>query len=169
MISVQQHLTLSLPQAIIIGFCKQHRSRWDGSMSRLIWIYAVWHSVFQLNIWTSFQTIVCWNNKRADDKCPLKFGTERVKELHFASNFLVQEPYSVCFLTFTILWQIQPTTNWWYFIIFPQKTRFHITCKLSPLETICMKCRNLLLGKMRKKYFNMSSAENLPRVLSVKL
>ena len=43
-------LTLSLPQATIIGFCKQHRSRWDGSMSRLIWIYAVWHSVFQLYI-----------------------------------------------------------------------------------------------------------------------
>ena len=39
-------LTLSHPQAIIIGCCKQHRSRWDGSMSRLIWIYAVWHSVF---------------------------------------------------------------------------------------------------------------------------
>ena len=30
------HLTLSLPQGIIIGFCKQHRSRWDGSLSRLI-------------------------------------------------------------------------------------------------------------------------------------
>ena len=27
--------TLSLPQAIIIGFCKQHRSRWDGSGSTL--------------------------------------------------------------------------------------------------------------------------------------
>ena len=25
------YLTLSLPQAIIIGFCKQHRTRWDGS------------------------------------------------------------------------------------------------------------------------------------------
>ena len=33
-----------------IGFCKQHRSRWDSSMSHLIWIYAVWHSVFQLYI-----------------------------------------------------------------------------------------------------------------------
>ena len=43
-------LTLSLPQGIIIGFCKQHRSRWDGSMSRLIWIYTVWHSVYQLYI-----------------------------------------------------------------------------------------------------------------------
>ena len=28
-----RHLTLSLPQAIIIGFCKQHRSRCDGSLS----------------------------------------------------------------------------------------------------------------------------------------
>ena len=43
-------LTLLLPEAVIIGFCKQHRSRWDGSMSRLIWIYAVWHSVYQLSV-----------------------------------------------------------------------------------------------------------------------
>ena len=28
---IHMSLTLSLPQAIIIGFCKQHRSRWDGS------------------------------------------------------------------------------------------------------------------------------------------
>ena len=34
----------------IIGFCKQHRSSWDGSLSRFIWIYAVWHSVFQFYI-----------------------------------------------------------------------------------------------------------------------
>ena len=32
------------------SFCKQHRSRWDGSVSRLIWIYAFWYSVFQLYI-----------------------------------------------------------------------------------------------------------------------
>ena len=49
-ISLFRCLTLSQPQAMIIGFCKQHRSRWDGSLSRLIWIYAVWHSVFQLYI-----------------------------------------------------------------------------------------------------------------------
>ena len=28
-------------------------------MSRLIWIYAVWHSVFQLYILTSFQSTIC--------------------------------------------------------------------------------------------------------------
>ena len=39
-------LTLSLPQAIIIDFCKQDRSRWDSSMSHLIWNYTIWHSVF---------------------------------------------------------------------------------------------------------------------------
>ena len=44
------YLTLSLSQAIIKGFCKQHRFRWDGSLSLLIWIYAVWHSVFQLQM-----------------------------------------------------------------------------------------------------------------------
>ena len=40
----QNGLTLSLPRAIIIGFCKQHWSRWDGSVNYLIWICAVWHS-----------------------------------------------------------------------------------------------------------------------------
>ena len=47
-------------------------------MSRLIWIYAVWQSVFQLYVWTtSFLAIVC--EKKADDKYRLKFDTERVK------------------------------------------------------------------------------------------
>ena len=32
--------------------------------SRLIWIYAVWYSVFQLYVYTSFQSIVCLKNKK---------------------------------------------------------------------------------------------------------
>ena len=31
-----------------------------------------------------------------------------------------------------------------------------------------MKCRNLFSRKNKKKYFNLSSAKSLPRVLSVK-
>ena len=38
---------------------------------------------------------------------------------------------------------------------FSQKTGFDISCKLSPLETICLKCQKLFSG-----YFNLPSAEN---------
>ena len=45
---------------------------------------------------------------------------------------------------------IQQRTNWLYFSYFSIKTGFDITSKLSPLETICMKCQILFLGKIRK-------------------
>ena len=35
-------------------------------------------------------------------------------------------------------------------------------------ETIYMKCQILFSGRNKKKYFNMSSAKILPRLLSVK-
>ena len=37
-----------------------------------------------------------------------------------------------------------------YFSYFSQKTGFDITCKLSPMETICMQCQNLFSGKNKK-------------------
>ena len=37
-----------------------------------------------------------------------------------------------------------------YFSYFTQKTGFGISCKLSPLETICMKCQILFPGKNKK-------------------
>ena len=52
---------------------------------------------------------------------------------------------------------IQLKTNWWYFSYFLQRTGFDISYKLSPMETICMKCQNLFSAK--KKKFKMS-AEN---------
>ena len=54
---------------------------------------------------------------------------------------------------------IQQTTNWWYFSYFSQKTGFDIVSKLSPLETICMKCQILFSGKNQKN-ISMLSAEN---------
>ena len=76
--------------------------------------------------------------------------------------------------------RIQQTTNWWCFfsfLIFPrkqdfafhanclqfyfsQKKEFDISCKLSPLETICMRCQILFSGKNKKRYFKTSSAEH---------
>ena len=46
------------------------------------------------------------------------------------------------------------------FLFFPRTTGFDSSCKLSPLETICMKCQNPISGKNKKKYFNMLSAGN---------
>ena len=37
--------------------------------------------------------------------------------------------------------QIQQTTNWWQYSYFSQETGFDISCKLSPLETMCMECQ----------------------------
>ena len=58
---------------------------------------------------------------------------------------------------------IHQTTNWIkFFPYFSQITGFDISCKLSPLETICIKYQNLFSGKnkKKKKYFNVLSAEN---------
>ena len=54
-----------------------------------------------------------------------------------------------------------------YFFYFSQKTGYDISCKLSPKETICMKCQILFFGKNKKKIINLSSAENVQRVVKV--
>ena len=43
-----------------------------------------------------------------------------------------------------------------------------MSCKLSTLETICMKCQNMLSGKNKKKILTYCLLKILPRVLSVK-
>ena len=52
-----------------------------------------------------------------------------------------------------------------YFSYFYQKTGFDISCKLSPLETICMKCQILFAWK---NIINLSSAELAQRVVKIK-
>ena len=63
---------------------------------------------------------------------------------------------------------IQQMAHWWYFSYFSQKTGFAISCKLSPLETICMKCQ--ILFSREKKRKNISKCcllKILPRVPNV--
>ena len=45
-----------------------------------------------------------------------------------------------------------------FFSSFSQKTGFDIPCKLSPMETICMKCQNLFSVE-NKIIINLSPAE----------
>ena len=50
------------------------------------------------------------------------------------------------------------------FFLFFQKTRFGISCKLSPLETICMKCQILFSRKNKKNISKCCLLKILPRV-----
>ena len=49
-----------------------------------------------------------------------------------------------------------------------RKTGIDISCKLSPLETICMKCQILFPGENKKTITKLSSAELSQRVVKVK-
>ena len=51
---------------------------------------------------------------------------------------------------FQIVDNLSADDNLKYFSYFSQKTGFDITCKLSRLETICMKCQIQLPGKIKK-------------------
>ena len=53
------------------------------------------------------------------------------------------------------------------FLFFPRKVWFDISCKLSPQETICMKCQILFLSKIEKIFINLSSVELSQKVVMV--
>ena len=54
------------------------------------------------------------------------------------------------------------------YILFLQKIDLDISCKLSPLKTICMKCQNLFSGKIKTIFQNVILPKILPRKLTVK-
>ena len=83
---------------------------------------------------------------------------------------------SVCNLTFRTLSADSVDVKFtilfffFFFFFFLQKIDFHISCKLSPKETICMKCQSLyLVSGFNKNYFKMSSADFFHRKQSVKI
>ena len=75
--------------------------------------------------------------------------------------------FVLCLKPFTLSGHIQQMTSWWHFSYFSQKTEFDISCKLSPLETICMKCQILFSGKNRKNVSKYHLLKILPIVLSI--
>ena len=85
-------------------------------------------------------------------------------------DFVATQLQTFDVLTFTALWANSADGKLMIsFFIFPQKAGFNISSKLSPLETICMKCQNLFL--VNKNNNNISTyllLKNLPRMLSVK-
>ena len=56
-----------------------------------------------------------------------------------------------------------------FFFNFSYKIEFDTSCKLSPKETICMKCQILFSMKNKKNITSLSSAESALSVVSVKL
>ena len=64
--------------------------------------------------------------------------------------------------------KISADDNLKYFSYFSQETGFDISCKLSLMETICIKCQILFSGKNKKNFINLSSAELAQRVVKVK-
>ena len=104
----------------------------------------LWH--VHVRLW-SYQCPI--RKRRLDCECRNK------SSLHFGERLC----HCVSQLTFTTLWAHSP-----YFV--SSKIGFDISYKLSPEETICMKCQILFLGK-DKESFKLSSAKFLPSMLSV--
>ena len=53
------------------------------------------------------------------------------------------------------------------FYFSPRKQNLTTLCKLSPKETVCMKCQILFSGKNKKNIISLSSAEFARSMLSV--
>ena len=70
-------------------------------------------------------------------------------------------------LTFTTLWANSADDKLILFLIF-SGNRFDISCKLSAMETICMKGQSLFSGKNKKNISACRLLKILPRVLSIK-
>ena len=56
-----------------------------------------------------------------------------------------------------------------FFFFFFRKICLDISCRLSPLETMCMKFQSLFSGKNMKYIVHLSSAEFAQSMLSVKI
>ena len=67
-------------------------------------------------------------------------------------------------LMLSMLGKIKQTTSKYFSFFFSQKTGFDISCKLSPLETICMIYQILFSWKTKKNNINLLSAELAQRV-----
>ena len=64
------------------------------------------------------------------------------------------------------LW-VKISADLYLFLFYSEKKGFDISCKLSPLETICMKRESLFSGKNNTNMINLSSAEHAHRVVKV--
>ena len=127
-------------------------------MSRLIWIYAVWHSFFFFFFF--------FGDKLQEMSEPVFKG--KIKNI--IKCRLLNEPrwpslpFWPIILTFTILLAHSADDIWWYFLFFPwkQALTFLAICLQKKKKkkkkknnnnkkkaTLCMKCQSLLSGKIK--------------------
>ena len=71
-------------------------------------------------------------------------------------------------LTFTALWANSADNKLIIFFLIFLENRFDISCKLSPKETICMKCQSLFSGEIKKNILECDLLKFLPSMLSMK-
>ena len=76
------------------------------------------------------------------------------------SEVLIKQNY----FNHSTLWAYSADDKLIKFFLFFQKTGFGISCKLSPLETICMKCQILFSWKNKKNISKCRLLKILPRV-----
>ena len=75
----------------------------------------------------------------------------RLVEQTIATVIRFSHPVVTGRLTFTALWANSADDKLMiFFLFFTIKQVLTFVCKLSPMETICMKCQTLFSGKIRK-------------------
>ena len=72
-------------------------------------------------------------------------------------------------LTLTTLWADSADNKLLTFFLFFLEKRANISCKLSPQETICMKCQILLSRNIGKNISKCPQLKFLPSMQSVKM
>ena len=148
---------------------------WHFMENCLQWRQFAWNVQFCFlsKIRKIFQYVVCWIFyparvvNSADDKLAIFFlFFPEKKDLTFHANCLQWRQYAwnvkSCFMRKIrkifqyVCWNFYPARVansaivWRCFSYFSQKTRLDISCKLSPMETICMKCQILFSEKNKK-------------------
>ena len=56
-----------------------------------------------------------------------------------------------------------------YFLYVFQKIEFYFSCKLSPLQTVCMNCQISFSEKYKKNLINLTSAESAHSMVSISM
>ena len=87
--------------------------------------------------------------------------------LTFATLWCKLADYIFFFRKFGHVLQIVPwEADKLVFLLFYQKTGLDISCILTPMETLCMKCQNIFSGK-KEKTINVSSNDFAHRLVKI--
>ena len=143
-----------------------HRFRFIPSMRSLIWAFDLHSYILKYPMILLADSVCPCQTMQADLDllCPHMCRLIWVYDAHLAHAVRLTQGYSIMqgfvstscqpySLTLCILGKMFSRRHFEiFFFIFPRK-KIDISCKLSLMVTVCMKCRNLLMGKIRKISF----------------